>query len=142
MEVAVSARADKGAGQAAPKIRQNPGKPRKDAGGAAMKKTKKNNSILHDKDGTCYLCARLNSDYSQKRCLHEHHIYGGPNRRVSEAEGLKAYLCPEHHTAGSEAVHNNNKNMRILQQDAQRAYEAAHTREEFMKIIGRNYLEN
>lgn len=70
-----------------------------------QKKRKKHKaSILHCKDGTCY-------------------------------------LCPEHHILGSRAVHNNQENMRILQQDGQRAYERTHTREEFMELIGRNYLD-
>lgn len=107
------------------------------------KKRKKHKpSILHDKDGTCYLCMKLDNDYSQKRHLQEHHIFNGnPNRSISEAEGFKVYLCLEHHTVGPAAVHNNHENMRILQQDAQREYEKTHTREEFMGMIGRNYLE-
>ena len=31
--------------------------------------------------------------------------------------------------------------MRLLQQDGQRAYERTHSREEFMALIGRNYLD-
>ena len=72
---------------------------------------------------------------------HEHHIYDGPNRQNSEAEGLKVYLCLDHHIMGPEAVHNNHKNMRILHRDGQRAYERTHSRAEFMSLIGRNYLD-
>ncbi len=96
-------------------------------------------SILQEKDGTCYLCAR-NGDY-RKKTVQEHHVFGGPNRIHSESHGLKVYLCLQHHTAGPEAVHNNIQNMRTLQQDAQRAFEENHTREEFVKLIGRNFLE-
>lgn len=53
---------------------------------------------------------------------------------------MKVYLCLEHHTSGPAAVHNNHENMRLLQQDGQRAYERTHTREEFMARFGRNYL--
>ena len=53
---------------------------------------------------------------------------------------MKCWLCIEHHTQGSEAVHNNIRNMRILQQEAQQAYEKTHTREEFVRLIGRNYM--
>lgn len=53
---------------------------------------------------------------------------------------MKCWLCLEHHTQGPEAVHNNIRNMRILQQEAQQAYEKDHTREEFVRLIGRNYL--
>ncbi len=98
-------------------------------------------SILHKKNGTCYLCIRLHGDFRYHPVLHEHHIYGGnPNRRISEAAGLKVYLCPEHHTTGAQAVHNNHDMMRLLQEDGQRAYEQEHTRAEFMELIGRNYL--
>lgn len=97
-------------------------------------------SILQRKDGTCYLCIRLDGDYRRKP-LQEHHIFGGPNRIHSEAHGLKVYLCIDHHTAGPAAVHNNADNMRMLQKDGQRAFEREHTRAEFMKIFGKNYLE-
>lgn len=99
-------------------------------------------SILHEKDGTCYLCVKLNNDYSYKRGLQEHHVFGGvANRPISEAEGLKVYLCLHHHEEGPEAVQNNKENNRLVQQDAQRAFEETHTREEFTKLFGRNYLE-
>ena len=105
------------------------------------KKRKKHKaSILHCKDGTCYLCMKLKGDYRRYPVVHEHHIYDGPNRQNSEAEGLKVYLCLDHHIMGPEAVHNNHKNMRILHRDGQRAYERTHSRAEFMSLIGRNYL--
>ncbi|WP_343247744.1 hypothetical protein [Diplocloster hominis] len=99
-------------------------------------------SILHTEDGTCYLCMKLNQDFRRYQVLHEHHIFGGPNRAISEAEGMKVFLCLEHHISGPAAVHNNHENMLILQQDAQRLYEVTHTRQEFMKLIGRNYLDD
>ncbi len=106
------------------------------------KKKKHKPSLLHCKDGTCYLCMLLHDDYRTHYPLHEHHIFGGPNRKISEAEGLKVYLCLNHHTVGPVAVHNNQTNMRLLQQEGQRAYEQTHTRTEFMELFGRNYLEN
>lgn len=107
-----------------------------------MKKRKKHKaSILQEYDGTCYLCRILIGDYSRKPYLHEHHIFPGPNRVISEAQGFKVKLCPEHHLIGPEAVHNNKNMMRLLQQDAQEEFEKTHTREEFMSLIGRNYME-
>lgn len=107
----------------------------------AKKRKSHKPSILHPKDGTCYLCIRLHGDYHIHPMLHEHHVYGGTaNRRVSEAAGLKVYLCPDHHEFGTEAVHKNYDYMRLIQQDCQRVYEQTHTREEFMALIGRNYL--
>lgn len=98
-------------------------------------------SILHKKNGTCYLCIRLKGDYRYHRCTHEHHVYIGPNRSISEAEGFKVYLCPEHHEFSKEAAHSNIEYLRLMQQDCQREYEKTHTRQQFMKLIGRNYLE-
>ena len=98
-------------------------------------------SILHPDDGTCYLCRRLNHDYRIRGNLEEHHVFGGPNRRISEEHGFKIKLCQEHHRTGPEAVHQNIKSMRLLQEEVQRSYEKTHTRKQFMELIGRNYLE-
>lgn len=106
------------------------------------KRRKHKPSILHCKDGTCYLCMKLNNDNRAHGTVHEHHVYNGSNRSISEEEGLKVYLCLMHHTAGPEAVHNNHENMRLLQRETQRAYEKTHTRQQFMDLIGRNYLED
>lgn len=59
----------------------------------------------------------IKRDYRRYPVVHDHHISDGPNRQNSEAEGLKVYLCLNHHIVGPEAVHNNHKNMRILQRD-------------------------
>lgn len=50
-------------------------------------------SILHQKDGTCYLCIKLRKDYRIHPAVHEHHIFGGPNRQISEAKGLKVFFA-------------------------------------------------
>lgn len=105
------------------------------------KKRQHKKSILQQKDGRCYLCMKLKGDTRLHQVTHEHHIFGGSNRGRSEAEGLKVYLCLQHHIDGPEAVHNNKKHMRILQQDGQREFEKTHSREEFMQIFGRNYLD-
>ena len=97
-------------------------------------------SILQDKNHTCYLCILLNGDHHKHRTLHEHHIFGGPNRIHSEEEGLKVYLCPEHHLTGPAAVHRCQETQNILHQIGQQEFEKTHTREEFRKIFGRSYL--
>lgn len=104
------------------------------------KRKKHHKSILHQKDGTCFICMALYGDYTYKR-TEEHHIFDGPNRSHSEAAGLKVQLCKAHHTEGPEAVHNNIDIMRYLQSIGQQAFEADHTREEFVKIFGRNFKE-
>lgn len=99
-------------------------------------------SIMQRKDGVCYLCAKLDGDYRLHSYLEEHHAFpGNPGRAKSEAEGLKVYLCARHHRTGTEAVHKNREHMRLVQRDAQKVYEQTHTREEWMKMIGRNYLD-
>ena len=107
-----------------------------------MKRRKKHKpSILQEKGSPCYLCMKMRPHYEWQKVVHEHHIFGGSNRDKSEAEGLKVYLCLDHHINGKEAVHNNAGLMRELRQDGQRAFEKTHTREEFMKLFGKNYLE-
>ena len=104
------------------------------------KRTKKHmKSILQVKDGSCYLCRRLMGDASKKP-VQEHHVFGGPRRSISEAEGLKVYLCQEHHIYGRYAAHSNESISRILKQDAQEAWERQHSREEWMELMGKNYL--
>lgn len=99
-------------------------------------------SIMHDKrDRTCYLCMLLNGDFDTRSGLHEHHaIPGTSGRRLSERYGLKVYLCLEHHTAGPDAVHSNIRLQRLLQADAQMAFERRHSHEEWMEIFGRNFI--
>ena len=104
-----------------------------------MTKKKKHKGSILQQDRYCYLCDLLEHRY-MVRGLQEHHVFGGPNRTISEAEGLKCWLCLKHHTQGPEAVHKNIQNARILQQAAQQAYEQSHTREDFVGLIGRNYL--
>lgn len=103
------------------------------------RKKKHKPSILQKKDGTCYLCRKLYGDY-RVQGIHEHHVFDGPNRSISEAEGFKVYLCADHHLYGTEAVHRNHEMMLLVQQDCQRAYEQDHTRREFADLIGKNYL--
>lgn len=100
-------------------------------------------SILHKKDGTCYLCMKLHNNYAIYFTVHEHHVYpGNPNRQISEENGFKVYLCPGHHEFTKAAVHENRGHMELIQKDCQREYEKTHTRQQFMKLIGKNYLED
>ena len=106
---------------------------------AKKKKKRHKPSILQDKNHTCYLCILLNGDHHKHRTLHEHHIFGGPNRIHSEEEGLKVYLCPEHHLTGPAAVHRCQEIQERLHKIGQQEFEKTHT-EEFRKIFGRDYL--
>lgn len=106
-------------------------------------------SIMHQKDGTCYLCMLLEDDYRVHQVTQEHHgIFGTANRRLSEEYGLKVYLCLEHHLTGPDAVHTNPSIRRLMDEESQRAFEREYSpklgkagaRKEFIKIFGKNHL--
>lgn len=104
------------------------------------RKKRHSRSIFSQEAGTCYLCTRLHGDYRYHTGLEEHHIFSGPNRKLSEEYGLKVKLCPEHHRNGGEAVHRNAGVARYLQQEGQKAFEKRYPEEDFLKIFGKNYL--
>lgn len=89
---------------------------------------------------SCYLCQKLNGDYWDKYTEEHHAIGGTANRKLSEKYGLKVRLCIYHHREGREAVHNNINNMRLLQKDAQLAFEQHYPNLSFRDIFGMNYL--
>nr|DAG81083.1 MAG TPA: Recombination enhancement function protein nuclease, DNase, HYDROLASE.4A [Caudoviricetes sp.] len=90
------------------------------------------NSILQT-EKECFVC-RTTQD------LQDHHIFfGTANRKQSEKYGLKVWLCMRHHT-GDRGVHFDKGLDRKLKEMAQAKFEETHTREEFIKIFGRNYL--
>lgn len=110
-----------------------PGKKKK------IKKHKK--SIMKTEKGTCFICARLYNDYRHKQTEEHHVVFGEGLRPRSEAEGLKVYLCLKHHREGPEAVHGNREMREELCRIAQEEYEKTHTRSEWRKTFGKNYLE-
>ncbi len=105
------------------------------------KRKRHKESILSTAKGTCFLCARLHNDFRQKYTEEHHILFGSGQRDISEAEGLKVYLCPDHHRTGPEAVHNNQDMRELVCRIAQEEYEKTHTREEWMMISRKNYLE-
>lgn len=92
------------------------------------------NSVLQ-KNKECYFCGTTNN-------LEEHHcLHGWANRRLSEKDGLKVWLCNYHHTGSNEAVHNNPDADLFLKKMAQEYYERnIGTRQQFIQRYGRNYL--
>lgn len=82
----------------------------------------------------CWVCGAIND-------LHTHHIYFGTgNRSISENYGFKAYLCGKHHNLSEHGVHFDKSLDLRLKRACQRAFERTHSRDEFVKIIGKNYL--
>lgn len=89
-------------------------------------------SILQS-EKSCYLCGRAFG-------LERHHIFSGvANRKISEREGLWVWLCHDCHTGTEGAQYDKGKNTR-LKQEAQTAYEKAHSHREWMTMIRKNYV--
>jgi hypothetical protein len=86
-------------------------------------------SILTDDLKKCYICKRPKQD------LHE--IYGGCNRKVSMANGFVIPICRSCHFK----VTNDNEFALFLKKFCQEKFERLNTRQDFMRLIGKNYLE-
>lgn len=85
-------------------------------------------SILTDDLKHCYICKSENVDI--------HEIYGGHNRRQSMKFGFCIPLCRKHHTSVTFDVFKALE----LKIKCQEKFEETDTRDNFIKIIGRNYL--
>lgn len=74
-------------------------------------------------------------------CHHIYHGYG--NRKVSDENGFWVWLRHDYHIADStnETPHNNIETDLYLKRECQKKFEETHSREEFMELIGRNYLD-
>lgn len=72
-----------------------------------------------------------------------HHIYGGYGRRdISEREGFIIPLTPAEHNMSNHAIHFNKELDLYIKRKCQKAYEdLGNTREDFINLIGRNYLD-
>lgn len=86
---------------------------------------------------------------SEKRCyvtgkelgLDKHHVYGGANRNTSERMGFYVYLDHLIHMKLHSHAHPCETLQHDLKVECQKRFEEmGHTREEFMRLIGRSYL--
>ena len=89
-----------------------------------------NPSKLETEEDVCFICKRR-TDTAR------HEIFYGPNRKNSKREGLWINVCPRCH----EEIHLNPDGAYFLKKTGQRAFEIWKPRGEFVKIFGRNYLE-
>lgn len=99
-------------------------------------------SILHRKDGTCFLCQILHNNDGYYNWTEEHHvIFGGGRRKKSEHYGLKVYLCKDHHKAnGSESPHGNEDIRDLLSEIAQKTFESRYDHDLWMREFYENYI--
>lgn len=89
--------------------------------------------LQHEKE--CLVCK---SPY-----VEDHHVFFGRGKRqLSEKYGLKVWLCYRHHRDSKAGVHFNKTLDTKIKQMAQREFEAEYTREQFIQIFGRNYLDD
>lgn len=96
------------------------------------KRSDKINKLERQRDKN--LIKKGNCGYCGKLCgkLDAHEVFGGPNRKRSIKNGFVILLCRE--------CHSNEKILLELKKKFQKKYELTHTREEFIKLIGKNYL--
>ena len=67
---------------------------------------------------------------------------GSANRQISIENGFCVGLCHKEHNMSNNSVHHN-RNMDLeLKRVYQKEYEKNHTREEFIRLIGKSYLDN
>lgn len=78
------------------------------------------------KKGKCQYCGK------ETKKLDPHEVYGGSNRKRSITNNFIKLLCRE--------CHSNENIINQLRIDTQKEYENKHTREEFIKIIGKSYI--
>jgi hypothetical protein len=89
---------------------------------------------IMQKEKECYLCG---TTYN----LHKHHVFGGANRPISEKNGFTIFLCAAHHNMSDVGIHFNREFDLEVKRTCQTKFEKTHSREEFMKLIGKNYLD-
>ena len=91
-------------------------------------KLEKNRYSIFTNDMTrCYYC------HTRTYKIDIHEVYGGSNRQRSMKYGLCVPLCRK--------CHSNEMIINDLRKWCQREYEKTHSRNEFIKLIGKSYLE-
>ena len=95
-------------------------------------------SILQN-DKECYICRQFGECNTQD--LEDHHIFFGPNRKLSEKYGMKVYLCARHHR-GNASPHMCRAIDIELKQMAERKFLEHYNKtvEDFITIFGKNYI--
>lgn len=96
------------------------------------KRSKKQDQLEKERDknikksGVCEYCKK----HSDR--LDPHEVYGGSNRKRSIENNFVALICRK--------CHHNEKVIADLRIRYQKEFEKTHTREEFIKIIGKSYI--
>lgn len=89
-------------------------------------------SILNNLD-KCFFCGR------PAECIHEVY-FGTANRRISIENGFCAGLCHREHNLSNKSVHKDREMDLKLKRAYQKEYMKTHTKEEFIRLIGKSYI--
>lgn len=81
----------------------------------------------------CYITGSTNN-------LHQHHVYGGCNRKNSDKYGCWIWLRADWHNLSSYGVHFNKELDLKLKRECQKKFEEKYSHEKFMEVFKRNYL--
>lgn len=98
-------------------------------------------SVIQPDKSYCFLCGSRTGHGLD--ALEEHHCMEGHGKRaMSEKYGLKVYLCGSTcHREGPDSAHKNKEIKDMLHRLAQQKFEESHSREEFVAVFGKNYLD-
>lgn len=91
-------------------------------------------SILQADTAHCYLCGRS----GQLEC---HHVFGKYQRKMSTEQGFTVMLCHACHNEPPNGVHFNQVINKFLKAQCERKYLETHTLDEWMSLVGRNFIE-
>lgn len=85
----------------------------------------------------CFICG-THQNIEVHHCIH-----GTWGRKLSTKYHLVVGLCPDHHR-GTNGVHGKNGHEldMMLKQEAQMCFEEKYSREKWMEVFGRNYLDD
>lgn len=92
-------------------------------------------SLVTDDMDRCYICGSVKD-------IEMHHIFGGPDRKISDKYGLIIPLCHRCHNEPPDGAHFSEQTARWLHEVGQRTFEMeGHSREEFLEVFKRgSYL--
>lgn len=93
----------------------------------------------------CRLYSPANSPRTCFECgttyrMQEHHLFGGPCRKLSDREGLTIDLCVNDHLFDKRSIHNDPMLMKKWHQIGQKVYEEAYGKGSFIEVFRKNYL--
>ncbi len=96
-------------------------------------RSSKQAKLERDRDKKVVKSGKCDGCHKNFKHLDPHEVYGGSNRKRSIEYGFVKMLCRK--------CHGDNKVLQRLKVEVQKEYEKTHTRDEFIKIIGKNHIK-